>query len=141
VVDQIEVPSDGWEKEEIPDDDFLFMRVHRSFLDSEDKPIPGAFRNRPKVGGGMSTDWAKYSTPEDAWRRARVPEDNIVIRFIAGQVRRVPGRWIEHTPDRKRNNRAHTDVWGEETAEARVRFGRIYQIVPLDDISPIGDSQ
>ncbi len=37
----------GWQAEEIPDSDSLFMRVHRNNLDSSGNPIPGAFRNQP----------------------------------------------------------------------------------------------
>src|SRR5437870_13118924 len=63
-----------WEAEEIPNEDFLFMRVHHSYLDDDGESIPGAFRNQPPKIGGMSTDWQKYSTPEHTIARARQPK-------------------------------------------------------------------
>jgi len=79
----------------------------------------------------MSTDWAKYSSPEETRQRAKNPKDNAVIQLIAGEVRRIPEQWIQHTPDRQRNNRAHTDVFGEKSKnpEVRLSFMRIAQVV------------
>ena len=57
-------PSDmtAWPVEDIPDGDKLFMRVHRNWCPGGDLS-PGVFRDH---GGGMSTDWERYSTPQEA---------------------------------------------------------------------------
>jgi hypothetical protein len=123
VADEIGVP---WESEEIPDEDLLYMRVHRAQLDSDGKPIPGAFRNH---GRAMSTNWSKYSSPEETRQRARSPSENAVIQMMTGEVRAVPGQSVVHTPDLPTRNRAHTDVTGEKTPEVRIRFSRVYQVV------------
>ena len=120
-----------WEGEEIPDEDFLFMRVHQDYWDDEGEPIPKAFRNHPKKTGGMSTDWQKYFTPEETRQRGRDAAANIVIQLLTGTVRKIPDQSVVHTPDVENNNRAHSDVFGEKTTEVRERFMQIYQKVPL----------
>jgi hypothetical protein len=81
----------------------------------------------------MSTDWAKYSTPLETQQRARTPADNAVIKILVGKVRAMPGQRVEHTPILPGGeippNRAHTDVWGEKTAEVRVKLLEIYEMV------------
>jgi hypothetical protein len=117
-----------WASEEIPDTDRLYMRVHQNLLHRDGRPIPGAFIDH---GGGMSTDWERYSTPEETRQRARKPQDNAVISLLAGEVRRIPDQIVRHAP--LPENRAHTDVIGEKTAEVRVLFLRLYQLVhPLE---------
>ena len=125
--------TSGWEKEDpIPDDAILYMRVHRNNLDPNGEPIPGAFRNQPTRADGMSTDWQKYSTPEECQRRARTPSDNAIIILPVAEIRKIDGQKVEHTPiyeplcDPPNFNRAHTDVFGEKTVEARFHFMRIY---------------
>jgi hypothetical protein len=97
-----------WESENIPDPDLLYMRVHRVLLDSDGAPMPEAFREH---GNGMSTDWNKYSLPEDTLARANIPSDNAVISMRVGDVRSIPGQVVLHTPCRQ--NRAHSDVIGD----------------------------
>ena len=77
----------NWPREEIPDADALFLRVHRCFL-QYGEIIPGVFKDHGDRNGkgGMSTDWEKYSTPVATRNRARRPEDNGVISFNAGQT-------------------------------------------------------
>lgn len=118
-----------WESELIPDRDALYMRVHRNDLDEGGNPIPGAFRNRPKGGSAMSTDWDRYSSPRESKLRAANPELVIVIGMGTGAVRQIPGQSVFHTPDLERNNRAHTDVRGEKTTEARAKFISCYRHV------------
>ena len=109
-----------WPVEDIPDADFLYYRLHKSYA-RDDNPIPlGAFKDR---GGGMSTDWSKYASPEETRERAPKPEENGVVALHVGKVRSVPLD-VTHSPDKKNNNRAHTDVIGEKTTEARVKLGR-----------------
>ncbi len=123
-----------WPQEEIPDEDILYMRVHRQQIRADGSFRPGAWQNH---GEGMSTNWSRYSTPETTRNevldlnridgRNRRPEDNAVVRMIVRDVREIPGQTVVHTPIP--SNRAHTDVRGEKDAEARVKFGRIYEVV------------
>lgn len=122
-----------WEKEPIPDDALLYMRVHKNNLDSNGEPIPGSFRNQPTRADGMSTDWDKYSTPEECQARARTPEVNAIIVLAVAEVRKIADKqMVEHTPIYKplseppEFNHAHTDVFGEKTTEARFHFMRMY---------------
>ena len=126
VADEVSVP---WESEDIPNEDLLWMRVHRRSFDPEGRIMPGAFRNRPTPQDGMSTDWQKYARPEETRSRARNPKDNAVIQLVVGEVRRIPDQTVVHTPDPKTQNRAHTDVFGEKHPEARLQFSRIYKVV------------
>jgi hypothetical protein len=121
-----------WEIELIPDDAILYMRVHEKNLDSNSEPIPGAFRNQPTRADGMSTDWNKYSTPEECQQRARTPSVNAIILLPVAEVRKIASQTVEHTPiyeplsEPPLLNRAHTDVFGEKTTEARFHLMRIY---------------
>lgn len=122
-----------WEREDIPDNDSLWMRVHRMWFTRDGSVSLGAFSNKPTDQDGMSVDWDKYARPEDTRSRARNPKDNAVIHLIAGEVRQIPDQAVIHTPDAGNNNRAHTDVLGEKHPEARVKLSRIYKLViPLD---------
>ena len=63
------------------------------------------------------------------WQRG----DNAVIRLMADDVRCIPDQTVVHTPDLATRNRAHTDVFGEKSTEARLKFSRIYKLViPLE---------
>ena len=131
VVDEITSP---WEKEPVPNDAVLYMRVHKNNLDSNGEPIPGAFRNQPTRADGMSTDWQKHSTPEEGKARARTPDDNAVIVLSVAAIREIADKqMVEHTPIYEplaappNFNRAHTDVFGEKTTEVRFHFMNIYR--------------
>jgi hypothetical protein len=126
VVDEV---SESWASENIPDDDLLYMRVHRNLFDKNGNIFPGAFKNRPTPQDGMSTDWEKYARPEETRSRGRSPKDNAIIQMIVRKVRLIPGQNVVHTPDLVTPNRAHTDVFGEKNPEARVKFSRIFEIV------------
>lgn len=134
VVSEIEV---GWEPEHVPNEGVLYYRVHKTVLDAYGHPIPGAFRNNPpKVpGSGMSTDWGEYSTAVETRRKGPQPAENYaVIRMNVGRVREVPNQVVEHTPDRDRSNRAHTDVFGEKTTEVRAKLMERYEVaIPLSE--------
>jgi hypothetical protein len=131
-----------WSKEEIPPDARLYMRVHKNMV-LQGKVLPGAFRNQ---GAGMSTDWEKYSTPEETRQRARKPpEEYAVISLIVDEVLQLPGQTVEHTPVQPNpavgepGNRAHTDVYGEKKKDPEVRkaFMRIYTMqLPLPEHTP-----
>lgn len=125
-----------WAAEEIPDDGILYQRVHRNNLDDKGAPIPGAFRNTPTKQDGMSTDWEKYSTPAETRARARSPAANSIIALAVGKVREIEAQTVEHTPVNPAPtilpNRAHADVFGEKTTEARLKFLQIY--TPVSEI-------
>ena len=121
----------AWEAEDIPDDSHVFMRVHRTAYDFDDgKPLPVAFRDH---GGGMSTDWDKYSTAQDSRQRSREPEDNAVISLQVRSVRGIAGLSVVHTPDEEHNNRAHTDVQGDKKRTGvRLQLRQISRVeIPL----------
>ena len=141
LADQLDGP---WSAEEIPNNDLLYMRVHRNMVE-HDLPVIGVFRNRPdpaqsELPPGMSTDWNRYSTPQQTRERARSsrPEDNGVISLNVGHVRGIYGQQVDHTPRYRvlenpedPNNRAHTDVSGRKSPketndpQERVRLLRI----------------
>ncbi len=117
----------GLDIEEIPDKDRLFMRVHSNNT-KNGLLIPGAFKNH---NDGMSTDWSKYSIPEQTRQRAKNPSRNGVIEMSVKDVRAIPGQRVQHTPIP--SNRAHTDVLGEKDEESRVKFLRISRwAIPLE---------
>jgi len=111
------VSGEPWPKEDVPDADALFMRVHRQFVVGGQLQ-PGAFRDQ---GGTMSTDWAKFSTAHQTRQRAKNPSHNSVISLVAGAIRKVP-LGVEHSPDHELDNRAHTDVIGTKTSEVRLKL-------------------
>ncbi len=116
-----------WASEPIPDTHLLYMRVHHKQVDNGEVLV-GAFVDRD----GMSTDWCKYSTPEQTRDRGKVPADNSVISLPVSGVRSIPGLTVVHSPippgTPNPPNRAHTDVHGVTGAnktEARVKLQRI----------------
>lgn len=112
-----------WPKEEIPEEDLLYMRIPQALINAHGEPEPGAFINHPK-DGGMSTNWSKYSTPSQTLSGARKPGAK-VTQMLVGEVIGLPGQRVEHTPDCQSMNRAHTDVFGDKTPEVRMKFTRI----------------
>jgi len=94
-----------FEKEEIPDNDNLYYRIHNSYI-REGELTPGVFKEK---GGGMSTDWSKYSTAEQSLNRAPNPKDNGIVKFEVGSVRKTK-LTVEHFPIPE--NQSHTDVIG-----------------------------
>jgi hypothetical protein len=93
--------------EEIPDPDFLYYRIHKNNV-VDGKIIPGVFK--AKGGVGMSTDWSKYSTAEEALKRASTPESNGIISLNVGRVRKIKELAVKHVPIE--GNQAHSEVYG-----------------------------
>lgn len=130
--DVVEPIDPNWPPEDIPDNDIIYMRVHRQKFNPDGTVQPGAFQNK---GDGMSTDWAKYAAPEDTQRRGRVPRDNGVVSMVVGRVRQIPGQTVVHTPiwspKPEECNQSHTDVYGDKKKdpETRVLFRRLCRIV------------
>lgn len=109
-----------WPEEHIPDTDQLYFRVHRQYVREDGTVGPSAFEDR---GAAMSTDWAKYSTPMETRNRAsRNPGRNGVVSLHVGLVRAIP-QVVRHSPIAA--NRAHSDVVGEKSTEARAMLRRI----------------
>lgn len=116
-----------WEVEEIPDQDILFYRIHQNWIPNGILN-PAAFRNT-KPSNGMSTDWDRYSTARDTRRRNpnKPPTNYAVVRLEVGEVKKVPDQTVVQSP--KPDNRAHTDVFGDKTPEARIKFSRLADYV------------
>ena len=116
--------DESWPKEDIPDGDNLFMRIHRNYV-RDNEPIPGVFTDH---GSGMSTNWQKYCPKaEDARQKAGNPDNNGVIVLVAGDVRSISPLKVEHTPDFERKDRSHADVIGKKDAEVRLKLLDIYR--------------
>lgn len=82
--------------------------------------------------GAMSTDWCKYSTPEETRSRARKPDRNQIGRLSVNAVRQILEQEVEHTPIQNHptlaDNRAHTDVRGpkiEADLDVQDQYSRI----------------
>jgi hypothetical protein len=103
-----EIKAPLYQAEHIPDSDLLLRRVHRSFLGSDKSKIPvGAF---PRSENGISTDWEKYSTPEETRNRGHEPQANGVLQIFTRDVRKFENLVVEHTP--QPGNRAHSSILG-----------------------------
>ena len=115
--------------EVIPNEAAAFMRAHKTRI-RDGLPTLSAFV--PKGNGGLSVDWDKYSTPEEARSRGKVPGDNAIIRMGVGDIRQIEeGIDIKHKP--LSENRAHSEIGlpseGPAQAEIRVMLNRIATII------------
>lgn len=100
--------------EVIPDEDALYLRVHRAHF-ARGEVLSPAFRNHPP--GGLSTNWSRYSSPEETRAQARQPPENYgVLGMKVGSVRAIPQQEVVHSP--LPDNRAHADVVGPKADEA-----------------------
>lgn len=116
--------DEAWPKEDIPDVDSLYMRVHVNNT-TNGELNPGAFCDK---GAGMSTNWKKYcETAEQARQKAKDPSKNGVVELGVKDVRAVPPLIVEHTPDLERRDRSHTDVFGRKDPEVRMKLLRVAQ--------------
>jgi hypothetical protein len=110
--------TEFFQKENIPDEDYLFYRIHKTKIDCDEEDAKKrikliAFDPQPKGSTEMSTDWNKYSTPADAQNRARIPSDNGIVSFLVDKVRNKPYSLIvEHDPtlDEHFKNQAHAVI-------------------------------
>jgi hypothetical protein len=115
--------ADNFPQEQIPDDANLFMRLHRNWLLDNGEVNPGFFRNRPTSDDGMSCDWDKYSTAAQTRERAKNPDVNGVLQFVARDARSLPDQRLAHDPQQE--NRAHSQLFGEKTTEIRLKLKRL----------------
>ena len=119
-----------WPIEAIPDTDMLYYRIHKTRYLETSRALPS---DAPKdelppnlfkfIQGDLSVDWSKYATPQESKDRARVPTDNGIVEFEAGDVR-AQAHEVVHTPEQ--NNRAHSSVRGDEP-KVRITLSRIAQ--------------
>ena len=123
-----------WDIEIIPDDAVLYMRAHKDHFRGGAWQ-PGVFRDQsdPKGNRGLSAQWQKYcNTPEDARKRAKVPQDNAIFKLIAGDVRKINGLEVVHSPLPEHNDRAHTNIIGNKTDSVRTSLMLIYdEVLPF----------
>lgn len=149
--------NDIWQIEEnIPDSDKLYFRIHNDCIfDTKDlKNIirSRAFYNTPATGNNMSTDWEKYSTPQQTLdfvskqfkTGTATFKDKTkfsVVSFLVFQVKNIDTHHhLLHDPVQRipeilgnPNNRAHCLVDGkisddkEDAVEIRAKFIEIAQ--------------
>ena len=107
-------------KEQIPDEDDLFMRIHFAHFKYGDI-LTIAFQNH---NCGMSTNWSNYAdallTKEQAALNGKDPNNYGVVEISVGGVRDIPNQEVDHDPDP--DNQAHTNVLGEKDEEARLKL-------------------
>ena len=121
-----------WPVEKIPIKSRLFYRIHETWID-EGEVNPGVFQQRgEETEKGMSTDWEKYSTPQQSRLRCKNPQKNGVINFITKDLRGlqlevIHSPFIINEPIKKKpwikSNRAHTNVKGDvENVKIRLQL-------------------
>ena len=112
-----------WDTEIIPNEDHLFYRLHKSFI-VDGEVLPGAFQERGEgEQRGMSTDWEKYSTADEALLRSKNPAENGIVVFAAGEIRSVASLEVAYTP--LHDNHAHSHIKGipqEKQLKTQARF-------------------
>lgn len=106
--------------EEIPNEELLFRRIHKTFLDKDGLPIPGGFKGTKEEPDSISTNWNRYSTSHDTRNQARSPEDNAVVSLVAGEARSVETIQVKHEPII--GNRAHSAIQGRLTTKIRMNL-------------------
>ncbi len=121
----VDAVSPLWKKEAIPDGDWLYRRVHHKLMNASGGIRAGAFTD---YLGGMSTDWGKYSSPQETRLRGigHPHGEFAVVALPVGEVRSL-GQGVEHEP--LPDNRAHTNVVGEKDTEMRLKLARMCQVV------------
>ncbi len=118
-----------WPIEQIPNEDLLFYRIHKSFV-VDGEVVPGAFQERGEGEmRGMSTDWEKYATARDAWLRSKIPADNGIVEFAVGEIRAADLE-VVHAP--LFDNRAHSHIKGiphdgQLRTQARLKLKRLFK--------------
>lgn len=112
----------------------MYMRVHRSYIVVPGRIPTGCFKDAPKDGDGMSTDWSKYREPEITQTAgAKGASTYAVIALNVQAIRDIesdPKQTVVHDP--LGDNRAHTLVHGPKGSgfpEIRVKFARISTFV------------
>lgn len=118
--------------EEVPDEDKLFLALHRTFGTTMS---PSHFKPQAKPGApiGLSCDWDKYRTAEQCRDARRIPADNGVGALVAGDVRRQCACTVSHTPEV--TNKGHCEIGHDKIGdvEVRVKLCRIAtEVIPIE---------
>lgn len=120
--------TETWPIEDVPDADLLFLRIHKNNI-RDACPLSIAFMNHGEgAQEGMSTDWSRYSTPQETLSRvlaARPTWSGGVIQMIVGEVRKIPEQIVQHAPFS--DNPAHTNIKGRKETRERYLFMRIWK--------------
>ena len=121
------VPLTDWAKEDIPnydphDKDYLLYRhIHKTYINIKNHSVIALSAFKDPTGKGISTDWSKYSTPQETQKHSlkNPPEDYGVVSLRVKGIRdevEFNKLIIEHFPIQKtkyyKGNRAHTNVNG-----------------------------
>ena len=110
-------------KEDVPDKDHLFYRIHKTDFNRNGEIIPGAFKERGEgERRGMSTNWCSYSTPHELRDVASNPIENAVVSLHVGSTRQIGSLEVTHDPIPE--NRSHTHILGiPRKGQLKVRIG------------------
>ena len=143
-----------WQIENIPNSDRLYFRIHKqNVFDNKDYTNiirPRAFCNTPANGNNMSTDWDKYTTPQQTLDHVskqyktgktefKNKDDFGVVSFSVDKIKEIDKNHtvlhdpIENIPEiiGDPSNRAHAIVDGkisgdkEDSLEVRALFAEI----------------
>lgn len=143
--EKIASSKNTWKQEDIPDEAILYCYVHKigEVNSKTGDPLERAFRNTPyDTGTDKSSDWNKYSTPEETRQRLakqpkrsggfKNPDDYCVLQLSVQKIRtEIPSQTIEHDPIQNNpvlpDNRAHTKIIGDKDPEVRLKFVDIYE--------------
>ena len=93
-------------KEEIPDDDYLYRRIHPDHYDSDADKISSAAY---KGGYETSVDWSKHTTT--AKSISKYPAHHLAS--IQAKIPRSKEQKVEHNPSLR--NYAHSLIIGKKT--------------------------
>ncbi len=89
--------NDDKDKELIPDEDYLYRRIHKTFIQGSSRKInPSCFRFLNNL---LDCEWSKYSTPEEAINRAKDPSSNYLVRIKVKDLREIPPLNVIHAPE------------------------------------------
>ena len=147
--------ADHWEKEEIPIDDLLFMRVSKNHIKGNEIQLIAFKKNinpsTPQSKPGLSTEWVRYSSPQQCrqnvalFKHAKTglpkdPSNYEVVQFIVRDIIAIPNQTVEHTPIYQPTLappvliQAHTDIFGEDEidnkeneVQARLELSKIWR--------------
>lgn len=122
--------------EEIPNSNKLYCRVHKANV-REGELLPIVFKERGEGDEkGLSVDWERYSTPDDTRKRAKNPELNGVVNFVAGKIRELPmNLTVNHAPlyyselatKTLIDNQSHSNINGTDSVKSRLIGLDIYE--------------
>jgi hypothetical protein len=99
------------EIEIIPDDDKLYLRVHKTNLDLnvlDDTLKIKLVAFDQKGDDGLSVNWSKYSSKNDTIKMAKNPSDNGVVSFVVKLIRKIPLRVIHNPINFPTLNQSHS---------------------------------